>query len=69
MITMLKNNKDGTYNVVSDTAVKPGDQFVAGYGIKGDVLKVVTVKVIIEQRKGKGTYVNESLRPFWAKVS
>ena len=69
MITMLKNNKDGTYDVVSDTAVKPGDQFAAGYGIKGDVLNAVTVKVIIEQRKGKGTYVNESLRPFWAKVS
>ena len=43
MITMIKNNKDGTYNVVSDTAVKPGDQFAAGYGIKGDVLKVVTI--------------------------
>ena len=69
MITMIKNNKDGTYNVVSDTAVKPGDQFAAGYGIKGDVLKVVTISEIIEQRKGRGTYANESLRPFWAKDS
>ena len=69
MITLLKNNKDGTYDVVSDTTVKPGDQFAAGYGIKGGVLKVVTISEIIELRKRKGTYANESLRPFWAKVS
>lgn len=69
MITMLKNNGDGTYAIVSEIQVKPGDQFAAGYGIDGNVLKVVTISEVHEQRKEKGQYIDKSDRRYLAKVS
>ena len=67
-ITMLKNNRNNTYDVVSTSEILIGDGFNSGSNIKGEDI-FVTIKEVHEQRKEKGTYENELKRRMWARVS
>ncbi len=66
MITLLKTNKDDSADVVSETTVCIGHEFIIERKDKSLRRKVTGV---IEQRKERGIYINESNRRFWAKVN
>lgn len=68
-IDLLKRNQDGSFEIIKPKEVQIGDQFVIGFDSTAKLPILKEVKVIHEQRKGKGTYKDESKRPFWAKVS
>lgn len=67
-ITMLKNNRNNTYDVVSTSEILIGGEFSSGNNIEGKDI-IVTIKEVHEQRKEKGTYENELKRRMWARVS
>ena len=68
MIQILKKYNDNTFDVVSETEVAAGDNVVIGYTKENKPI-YQPINSVIEQRKERGTYVDESKRRFWAKVS
>lgn len=70
MINYLKKNNDGSWDIVSfPNEVKQGDEFQIGFNsvTKEPIMK--TINNIVEQRKERGRYEDESKRRFWARVS
>ena len=65
---MLKNNKNGTYDLVSNELLNVGDTFSIGKTMDGKEI-IKEINLIIEQRKERGTYNDESKRRIWGKVS
>ena len=68
MIQILKKYNDNTFDVVSETEVAAGRNVIIGY-TKGNEPIYQPINSVIEQRKERGTYIDESKRRFWAKVS
>lgn len=69
MIEILKRNHDETFDIVSENEIVLGDEFVIGFNPETKVSNFKKVDNIIEQRKERGTYKDESKRRFWAKIS
>jgi len=69
MIDLLKRNEDKSFEVVSEKEIVVGDIFVTGWNSTTKENIYQTVNNIHEQRKEKGTYIDESNRRMWAKVS
>lgn len=67
MIEILKRNEDQTFDIISPLEIIIGDNFIIGMKEGQAIFK--TVDNILEQRKSKGTFRDESNRPFWAKIS
>lgn len=64
---LLKKNTDKSFNVVNSTEIKEGDIVQIGQ-LEGKPI-YHTITTIHEQRKKRGTYVDESKRRMWARVS
>lgn len=58
----------GLFDVVSHSEINVGDIFEHGID-SNKIPQKYTVDQIIEQRKEKGTYADESKRRMWAKIN
>lgn len=68
MAERLIERKDGTLDLVNHSEMNIGDEFNHSYNSidKKQIYGVITE--IIEQRKERGIYSDETNRRFWAKV-
>lgn len=64
---ILITRRDGTLEVVNQSSVQVGDAIITGRDSDGKPI-VKNVIEILEQRKERGIYSDESRRRMWAKV-
>lgn len=65
MPEVLKRNEDGSFNVIYSNEIQEAQEFAGWcYGVfyEGRITEV------IEQRKERGIYKDESKRRFWARI-
>lgn len=67
MIEKLIKYSKNEYGVVSNSQINVGDKFVIGQDLNSKPI-ISEVSEIIEQRKEKGVYSEESRRRMWARV-
>lgn len=68
MIDILQKNRDNTIDCVQLEEIKVGDEFPFGFDQNNRPM-YAHVTEIHEQRKERGTYLDESRRRNWAKIS
>jgi len=68
MADILKKYDNNTIDIVSEKELNTGDTFIFSHTADGKPI-IKAIDEIIEQRKERGTYDDESKRRFLAKVS